>query len=115
MVVGIGRFGQALVAVAVCACVLAAMAGWHGSGRRRSDALLSSDSTVAGALQAALRGDGQVQQLQGEVKTLDSIRNGMWEQMARQPADEMRGRDRLQELVAMVHDTQQLQVYMYTS
>ena len=93
-------------AVAAVAAVTI-VAGWVASGQLGGAApgnvLLTqgaarttkASQAVAAVVQTALREDGKVRQLQGEVKTLDNIRNAMLNQLAHQPTSHLRGGDRL--------------------
>lgn len=94
---------------AACAAALAlvAVASLTAYGGRR-DALLQRgqrEQRVAAALHTALREDGRVRKLQGEVRTLDTIRDGMLRQLAHQP----RAKLRLGGLADVVQETRQLQ------
>ena len=94
---------------AACAAALAlvAVASWAASAGR-GDALLQRGQRggrIAAALHTALREDGRVQELQGEVRSLDTIRDGMLRQLAHQPREQLR----LGGLADVVQETRQLQ------
>ena len=100
----------ALLSLAASACAVLLIAGCvvvrpelHWSS------LLSGRGAVAKAMQAAQVEQGAVSKLQGEVRTLDTIRDGMWRQLARQPVAQLRSDDREKQLGSLVADTKQLQ------
>lgn len=104
---------RAVVAVAACACAIVAVAVWSSSSGLRSSVstvlLLQDDRSVAQAMQAALRDEGKVEQLQGEVKTLDKIRDDMMRQLAHQPTSHLQGPGRIKQLGEIMRNTEDLQ------
>lgn len=96
---------------AACAAALAlvAVVSWAASAGR-GEALLQRGQRgqrgrISAALHTALREDGRVQELQGEVRSLDTIRDGMLRQLAHQPREKLR----LGGLADVVQETRQLQ------